>query len=262
MKASEGCSMKKNTSIINKNAFSLLEITVVMIIISILLSAVVPVLSRTYLEKAANKTILDISAIQEASNKYYIDNNQWPAVTSLYLTPIAALQAGGYLPSAWKAINPFGVSSATPTNYAYNVSSNASLLTVCTLVSSDAQAIIQNSLPSPYIDANGNVCSGIPPPGTSSNGFGQWTAGYNAGQVYQAPTDGEVVANSVFHGSNLYIYGYTDSVNASTMMASNSCISSSGGDTRYASITMPVRKGDYWQVTCNTTPTIRWLPRG
>jgi prepilin-type N-terminal cleavage/methylation domain-containing protein len=253
--------MRKNIFIVN-NGFSLLEITIVLIIISILLSAVIPVLSRAYLDKASNRVVLDISAIQDASRKFFIDNNQWPVATSVYATPIAALQANNYLPSAWNVINPFGASAGAPANYAYTVSSNASSLTVCTLVTSDAYAIIENSLASSYIDANGNVCSSVPAPGASSNGFGQWTGGFNAGQVYQAVTDGYVAANAVFHGSNLYIYGYTDSVNASTMVTSNSCISSSGGDTRYASITMPVRKGDYWQVTCNTTPTILWLPNG
>jgi len=157
--------MKRNTSIIKNSGFSLLEITVVLIIISILLSAVIPVFSRVYLEKAANKTALDISAIQEASRKFYIDNNQWPAATSLYSTPIAALQANGYLPSAWNAINPFGASASISATYSYNVTSNTSSLTVCTFVVNDAQNIVQNSLTTPYIDANGNVCSSIPVPG-------------------------------------------------------------------------------------------------
>jgi len=157
--------MKRNTYIIKNSGFSLLEITVVLIIISILLSAVIPVLSRVYLEKAANKTTLDMSAIQDACRKFYIDNNQWPAATSLYSTPITALQANGYLPSAWNAINPFGASASVPATYSYNVTSNLSSLTVCTLVTSDAQNIIQNSLTTPYIDVSGNVCSSIPVPG-------------------------------------------------------------------------------------------------
>ena len=159
--------MKRNIHITSKRGFSLLEVTVVVIILSLLLSAVIPVLSRSFLEKGANKTALDISAVQEASRKYYVDNNKWPD-TSVYSTPMAALQAGGYLPTNWNAINPFGLSSAAAANYNYIVTSNASLLTVCTFVPPDATNIIENLLTSPYVDANGNVCSSVPVPGSSS----------------------------------------------------------------------------------------------
>jgi prepilin-type N-terminal cleavage/methylation domain-containing protein len=170
--------MKRNTSIINKNGFSLLEITVVLIIVSILLSAVIPVLSRSYLEKAANKTALDISTIQEASRKFYIDNNQWPTATITDTTPLAVLQdpANGYLPpaSVWNAINPFGTSAATPSNYSYIIQPpTSSSLTVCANVPTAAQNIIINSLPSSYVDTsgdatNGDVCSSVSVPGASS----------------------------------------------------------------------------------------------
>jgi len=66
---------------INNRGFSLLEITVVIIIITILASAAIPVLSRAYLEKAGTKTALDINAIQDAARAYYVDNNKWPDST-------------------------------------------------------------------------------------------------------------------------------------------------------------------------------------
>ena len=46
--------MRKNIHINNK-AFSLLEVTVVIIILTILASAAIPVLSMAYIEKAGNK---------------------------------------------------------------------------------------------------------------------------------------------------------------------------------------------------------------
>jgi len=162
--------MKKNTFLTNKHGFSILELTVVLIIISILLSAVTPVLSRSYLEKAANKTALDISAIQEAGRKFYIDNNKWPD-TSVYATPMAALQAGGYLPAAWSATNPFVKYEPDLSDFSYHISSNASSLTVFTNVPTDAQPIIENALSSPTVDPPGtghNLYSTVSVPGALS----------------------------------------------------------------------------------------------
>ena len=202
MKVSEEYNMKKNTSIINKNGFSLLEITVVLIIMSIILSAVIPVLSREYLEKASNRVVLDISAIQEASRKYYIDNSsQWPVANATYSTPVAALQGNNYLPSGWNAINPFGSSAATPSNYTYNVTSNSSALTVCTLVSADAQGIVQNSLTSPYIDVNGNVCSSVPVPGGAGSASYGPPIAMNANQPYCPGISGSVHYSGIPNGS-------------------------------------------------------------
>jgi prepilin-type N-terminal cleavage/methylation domain-containing protein len=165
MKASEERNMKKNISIINNNGFSLLEITIVLIIISILLSAVIPVLSRSYLEKAANKTALDMLAIEEASRAYYTANNYWPA-------NVAALQTSGYLPSGWNATNPFVNYEPDLVDFTYHtlISPNLSLLTVYTNVPVDAQPIIQNLLPTPSVDPLGkghNVYSSISVPGGS-----------------------------------------------------------------------------------------------
>ena len=164
--------MKKNTPIINNNGFSLLEITIVLIIMSVLLSAVIPVLSRVYLEKAANKTALDIFAIEEASRKFYIDNQQWPD-TSSPSSAITVLKNGAYLPPGWSATNPFVNYEPDLSDFNYYVKSiNPSSLTVYTNVPSDAQPIIQNLLPTPTVDPTGqghNVYSSIPVPGPSSS---------------------------------------------------------------------------------------------
>ena len=158
--------MKKNILTSNK-AFSLLEVTVVIIILTILASAAIPVLSRSYIEKAGNKTALDISAIQEAARAYYIDNGKWPD-NSVFSTPIAALKAGNYLPASWNAFNPFGAAASNPSNYAYNLSSEGAIFTVDTFVPVAAQPIIQNLLPSNWVAGN-NVFSSVPVPGASSS---------------------------------------------------------------------------------------------
>ncbi len=159
--------MKKNIFIVSNNGFSLLEITIVLIIISVLLSSVIPVLSRTFLENAAKKTALDISSIQDASRKFYIDYNKWPDAGG-YSSPIANLQALGYLPSGWSAKNPFVNYEPDLSDFSYYISTNSSSLRVNTNVPTDAQPIIENLLPAASVDPSGsghNVYSSISVPG-------------------------------------------------------------------------------------------------
>ena len=143
-----------------KGGFSLLEVTVVLIITTFLISAVIPQLIKGYSVNAANKVALDMAAIEEASRAYYIANNSWPA-------DIAALQAGEYLPSSWNATNPFGYAATTPANYSYNISSNPSMLTVSTTVPVAAQPTIQNLLPVTSVSGN-TIFSSVSVPGASS----------------------------------------------------------------------------------------------
>ena len=158
------------------SGFSLLEMTVVLIIISILTTAVIPQLIRQYTVNAANKVALDMSAIEEAGRVYYIANNSWPA-------SVAALQTANYLPSSWNGINPFGYSAATPSTYNYNISSTTSLLTVNTYVPVAAQPIIQNLLPVTAVSGN-TIYSSVPVPGGAAGGFGIWVA-ESVGTTYQ-----------------------------------------------------------------------------
>jgi microcystin-dependent protein/type II secretory pathway pseudopilin PulG len=164
----ENWNMKRNIFINNK-AFSLLEMTIVIIIMIILASAAIPVLSRAYLEKAGTKTALDINAIQDAARAYYINNNAWPGITSG--NAMGDLTAGNYLPSGWNAINPFGFASANPSAYSYNVSlngsSNGSSLIVSTYVPTAVQPIIQNLLPINWVSGN-MIFSSVTVPGESS----------------------------------------------------------------------------------------------
>lgn len=141
--------------------FSLLELTIVLIIITILASAIVPQLINGYLIKAANKTALDMSSIEEASRAYYLENNNWP-------TNIAALQTGNYLPSTWNVINPFGLSASAPSNYTYNISSTGPALTVSTFVPTAAEPTIQNLLPVTSVSGN-TINSTVSVPGGASS---------------------------------------------------------------------------------------------
>ena len=166
--------MKINIYTGNK-AFSLLEVTVVIIILTILASAAIPVLSRAYMERAGTKTALDMSAIEEAARAYYINNNAWPGTAQGH-TALGDLTAGNYLPSSWNAVNPFGAAAEDTSLYAYVVSvsgaSASSYLTVSTYVPSQARSVIVNSLPSSGLVLNNGieyVYSAVAVPGVSSS---------------------------------------------------------------------------------------------
>ena len=86
-------------------------------------------------------------------------------------------------------------------------------------------------------------------------GFGT-PAAKSFGSNYQAATDGIVTASASLASQNLVVSGYTDATaTPSTVVAQNSCISSSGGDTRQASVTFLVKKGNYYRVDYNISPT-------
>ncbi len=153
-----------------RGGFSLLEMTIVVIIITILASAAIPQLVNGYLVQAANKTALDISSIEDASRAYFIKYSAWP----VSITPVANqskpldLESNGFLPQNWNAINPFGNSSSTPSTFSYSIAQAGSYLTVSTYVpNSIAQNIIQNLLPGTTPPSSGIVSSSIPPPGAS-----------------------------------------------------------------------------------------------
>lgn len=71
--------------------------------------------------------------------------------------------------------------------------------------------------------------------------------------VYQAATDGFVVA-SISKGGvySISIAGFTDGANPpTTQVGSNTAYSAGASGTRYASVTFPVKKNDYYKVTMN-----------
>jgi len=126
-----------NICINNKRAFSLLELTVVVIILTVLLTFAVPSMYRSYLEKAGTKTALEIQNIQDAARSYYLQKGMgWPS--SINTSP-NDLESTGYLPQGWNGQNPFSNS--------YVVSSTTSLFTVSTNVNDGAQNIVASKLP-------------------------------------------------------------------------------------------------------------------
>jgi hypothetical protein len=90
--------------------------------------------------------------------------------------------------------------------------------------------------------------------------LGAWQS-CSQGSVYQAATDGFVVAYDYWEGQGGYVNGITDSSSNPTTMR----IQNGGPSTNAAGINMPVRKGDYWKVTITSGgwyPHVFWIPLG
>ena len=82
--------------------------------------------------------------------------------------------------------------------------------------------------------------------------------------VYQAATDGFVIAYSNRYGGWGAIYGYTDSGNPpNTKIADNN--GRPDEQEQNVFICFPVKKGDYWRVSLDgntSSATVTWVPLG
>ena len=81
--------------------FTLIELSLVVVLSAILAGALVPNFVRSLHIEASRKTALEMSQIAEASRVYYIQQNSWPQ-------DLQALKTAGFLDSKWEGKNPFG----------------------------------------------------------------------------------------------------------------------------------------------------------
>ena len=148
--------MNKIRQITNKG-FSLVELSISILILSIIASAVLPSFIMGIRQSAAKKTAIEISQVQEAARKYYIDKNSWP--------PNFTTLAASYLDPTWSAtnLNPFGKP--------YVVSISGQNLTVQTDIPTDVYLVAGANLQMVNYTANGSyqtVQSSVTPPGSIS----------------------------------------------------------------------------------------------
>ena len=94
--------------------------------------------------------------------------------------------------------------------------------------------------------------------------LGTWTEGVS-GAIYLAATDGFVVA----YAEGTYkqtVVASTGSTSPPTTVTIKSQSNDSDNGTTWASVALPVKKGEYWSVTASSTGTlsylIRWIPLG
>lgn len=144
--------MTRNISTANKRGFSLLELSIVMIIMAIIGSVFIPIVINQAYIKAGEKTSLEMSIIEEASRSYYVNNSSWP-------TDISILQTQGYLNLNWVTNNPWG----NP----YTLVSTPLSLTVSSQVPLKWARLVASSLPSTLI-AGDVVSSSVTIPGAAS----------------------------------------------------------------------------------------------
>lgn len=92
--------------------------------------------------------------------------------------------------------------------------------------------------------------------------FGAWDAGapWLTNTTYLAATDGFVMATSEDLQAST-IEGFTDGATPPTTSRVHATWNLPGGS-QHISITMPVRKGDYWHIDGAAANTIFWLPAG
>lgn len=142
--------MIKNIFIRNKRkSFSLIELTIVLAVSAILISAIAPVFIKQIQIKAGEKTALEIAAIQEAARAYYLDNNAWPS-------DVEVLKDNGYLDNQWQVYNPW--------HSPYCVTNASRYFSVFTHVPSEWTGLVSRDLPSTTVN-NTEVRSTIPLPG-------------------------------------------------------------------------------------------------
>jgi len=127
------------------------------------------------------------------------------------------------------------------------------------------------------VQSNGNVGIGTSSPeanleveGTMKV-FGAWDERVQA-TTYQAETDGFVVAGikvvSPLVPAHILVTGFTDGNSSPTTERGYACVRyETYGDNMMSSFTMPVRKGDYWEVGAsyfygNFSSFIYWIPLG
>jgi prepilin-type N-terminal cleavage/methylation domain-containing protein len=136
--------------------FTLLELVVVLGVLSILGGAVTPLVVSHVRARAAQTTAEDLAALADAARAFYVARypaTRWP-------TAFAELEAAGYLPSGFRAQNPFG--------QAYTMTTTAGRLQLATQVPSEVAPAVARLLPLSTA-AGGQVTTTYPVPGQSSD---------------------------------------------------------------------------------------------
>ena len=148
--------MKKNISLTNNSGFTLLETSIVLVILSVMGLSLLNNSVKSIQNRAAETTAMDIRTIQDASLAFYVEENRWP-------DNLDELQNTQYLSSSWDKKNPWDHSYliAEPT------SPPSPSLTISTQIDTDSINYALQLLPESH--KNNNVLSStISPPYSAS----------------------------------------------------------------------------------------------
>lgn len=136
---------------LRKKAFTLIELSLVLVLSVILAGALVPNFVRSLHIEASRKAAIEMSQLAEAGRVYYIQNNSWPQ-------DLQALKAAGFLDADWDGRNPFG--------HAYELQLNGANLDVSTTVL-EAMAIVVAGLLPMSTAQSAVVDMSVTPPGAA-----------------------------------------------------------------------------------------------
>lgn len=140
-----------------EKGFTLLELSIAMAGLALLTASAIPYFIRQAEVAAAQKTVNEISTIQEAAKWYYLENVAWPS-------SVGSLKSARYLSQQWSASNPWG--------NGYSISSSARTFTVSTAVPGSVKGVLTRALPGVSSWSNGGsqfVSSVIPAPAHEAN---------------------------------------------------------------------------------------------
>lgn len=158
-----------------------------------------------------------------------------------------------------------GSEASSTTYYLYAIAATGASETATFKVSVSSTAptgeVYYKRLGSFYNDASSNIITVSNDNNVYASGYGAWTS-KSASVTYQALTDGIVVGYITGDTAGTStIYGYTDSASAPTTVRVKANYLASALEA--SSFTMPVKKGDYYKVTCSTNGTfvMFWLPQ-
>lgn len=141
----------------NKKGFTLFELAVVLAVLTAITTAAIPFFIRQAEITAAQKTVGEISIIQDAARWYYLTNRAWPGSVQI-------LQNAAFPAQFFPRTNPWG--------NAYTLSPNPRSLAVVTTVPNGMGGLLARALPgvSASVSASGyTVSSVIPPPGQEAS---------------------------------------------------------------------------------------------
>jgi prepilin-type N-terminal cleavage/methylation domain-containing protein len=136
--------------------FTLIELVVVLGVLSILGGAVTPLVVSHVRTRAAQTTAEDLAALADAARAFYVaryPTMRWP-------TGFAELETTGYLPSGFRAQNPF----AQP----YTMTTTGGRLQLATQVPAEVAQAVARLLPLSSA-AGGQVTTTYPVPGQASD---------------------------------------------------------------------------------------------
>ncbi len=135
--------------------FTLIELSMVIVVAIIMAGAVVPNFIRGVRIEAGKKTAMEISQISEAARAYYLDQKLWPLT-------LDDLRSKGFIDTTWVAQNPFGKP--------YVVEANGVNLDIMTTVPLEIAPVTAGLLPMAVIEG-ADVRSTVTLPGTAGIGI-------------------------------------------------------------------------------------------